>query len=525
MQLADLAAVSTDVAATRSRLAKRAALSAALHRAAPDEVALVVSYLTGALPQGRIGLGYATIRDLGTAAPAAGTAPEPEAARAPALTLRDVDGAFERIAAARGKGSQAARRDLLAALFARATAPERDFLARLILGELRQGALEGVLADAIAEAAALDAAAVRRAVMLAGELPAVAEIALTEGAAGLARFRLTPLLPIQPMLAQPAVDIDAAMEALGEAALEYKLDGARVQIHKVESEVRIFSRRLNDVTASLPEVVAAASACPARTMIVDGEVIALRADGRPQPFQVTMSRFGRKSGVASMAERLPLDVYLFDCLHHDGEDLIDRPGAERFARLAAAAQPHLLVPRLVTADRGAAAGFLEAALAIGHEGVMAKSLTGTYQAGNRGGDWLKVKLAHTLDLVVLAAEWGSGRRRGWLSNLHLGARDPDAAGSAEPFVMLGKTFKGLTDEMLEWQTRKLLALETRREGHVVHVRPELVVEIAVNQIQASPQYPAGMALRFARVKAYRKDKRAEEADTVATVRVLHERQR
>jgi DNA ligase-1 len=255
-------------------------------------------------------------------------------------------------------------------------------------------------------------------------------------------------------------------------------------------------------------------------MILDGEVIALREDGRPQPFQVTMSRFGRKSDVAAMTERVPLSVYLFDCLHHDGDELIDRPGAERFERLAAVTERDLLVPRVVTADRDTAAAFFDEALAKGHEGVMAKSLVGPYQAGNRGGDWLKVKLAHTLDLVVLAAEWGSGRRRGWLSNLHLGARDPETSA----FVMLGKTFKGLTDEMLEWQTRKLLELEIGREGHVVHVRPELVVEIAVNQIQTSPQYPAGMALRFARVKAYRQDKRAAEADTVATVRALYEQQ-
>jgi DNA ligase-1 len=510
MRLFEVVDASSVVAATRSRLAKRAALSRCLREAAPNEVPLIVDYLTGALPQGRIGLGFAIIRDLASSEPATTST----------LTLRDVDAAFARIANIRGKGSQTARREQLAGLFARATAEERDFLIRLILGELRQGALEGVLVEAIADAASLAVADVRRAVMLAGELAGVAEAALTEGNSGLARFRLTPLSPIQPMLAQPAADIDEAIASLGEAALEYKLDGARVQIHKLESDVRIFSRRLNDVTASLPEVVAAACACPARAMILDGEVIALREDGRPQPFQVTMSRFGRKSDVAAMTERVPLSVYLFDCLHHDGDELIDRPGAERFERLAAVTERDLLVPRVVTADRDTAAAFFDEALAKGHEGVMAKSLVGPYQAGNRGGDWLKVKLAHTLDLVVLAAEWGSGRRRGWLSNLHLGARDPETSA----FVMLGKTFKGLTDEMLEWQTRKLLELEIGREGHVVHVRPELVVEIAVNQIQTSPQYPAGMALRFARVKAYRQDKRAAEADTVATVRALYEQQ-
>jgi DNA ligase-1 len=508
MHLSELASASQKVAATRSRLEKRAAIAECLRRADKDEVSLVVSYLAGNLPQGRIGLGYGAIRGFDAG----------QRAASPLLTLNDVDAAFNRIAATRGKGSQAARQEELAELFARATMDERDFLIRLILGELRQGALEGVLVEAIADAAAIDVAEVRRAVMLAGELPKVAEIALTQGRAGLARFRLTPLSPVQPMLAQPAADIDAAIESLGEAALEYKLDGARVQIHKVESETRIFTRNLNDVTASLPDIVSAVQSCPAREMILDGEVIALHADDRPRPFQVTMSRFGRKSNVVAMTEKLPLTLYLFDCLYHDGDELIDRPGVERFARLSTATRPELLVPRIVTADRDTAAAFFDEALEKGHEGVMAKSLTAPYQAGSRGGDWLKVKPAHTLDLVVLAVEWGSGRRSGWLSNLHLGARDPETGG----FVMLGKTFKGLTDELLEWQTRKLLELETGREGHVVHVKPELVVEIAVSQIQRSPQYPAGMALRFARVKHYREDKRAEEADTVATVRMLFE---
>jgi DNA ligase-1 len=521
MQLTRLVDVSAEVTATRSRLAKRAALCRCLREAAaqpPGDAArtigIVVHYLTGTLPQGRIGLGFGLVRRFAGGEPAA----------VPTLTLDEVDAAFARIAATSGKGSQAARQEQLAALFARASAAERDFLIRLILGELRQGALEGVLVDAIAEAGSLDAAEVRRAVMLAGELAGVAETALTQGQAGLARFRLTPLAPIHPMLAQPAADLDEAMASFGEAALEYKLDGARVQIHKVGTDVRIFSRRLNDVTDRLPDIVRVVAACPARELVLDGEVIALRGDGRPHPFQVTMSRFGRKTDVATIAERLPLSVYLFDCLYRDGEDLIDRPGAERFEHLAAAVEPALVVPRIVTSESRVAAEFLDEALTKGHEGVMAKALGAPYQAGSRGGDWLKVKLAHTLDLVVLAAEWGSGRRRGRLSNLHLGARDPAAADAAGRFVMLGKTFKGLTDETLEWQTRKLLELETGREGHVVHVRPELVVEIAVNQIQTSPQYPAGMALRFARVKAYREDKSAAEADTVDTVRALHARQ-
>ena len=505
MLLAELVDVSSCVAATRSRLEKRAALRQCLQRAAPGEVPLVVNYLTGRLPQGRIGLGPAMLRSLAAGSGTPTGTP---------LTLADVDATFTRIAALAGKGSRSARQAELSRLYARATPAERDFLTRLMLGELRQGALEGALVDAIAAAAALDPAEVRRAVMLAGEPSSVAAAALGEGRAGLARFRLEPLAPVQPMLAQPAADIEGAMASLGEAALEYKLDGARVQIHKAGSEVRIFSRRLHDVTDRLPEIVRAVRACPAGTLIVAGEAIALRADGRPHPFQVTMSRFGRRTDVAASSERLPLSVFLFDCLYHEDDDLLTATGAERFERLAAAVSPELRVPRLVTRDAARANDFLQTALAAGHEGIMAKSLRAPYQAGNRGADWLKVKPAHTLDLVVLAVEWGSGRRRGWLSNLHLGARDP-ATGT---FVMLGKTFKGLTDEMLAWQTERLLELEIGREGHVVHVRPELVVEIAVNQVQASPQYPAGMALRFARVKRYREDKRAEDADTVESVR-------
>jgi DNA ligase 1 len=508
MQLARLVEVSNQVAGTRSRLKKRAMLSRCLQDADPSEIALVVHYLTGTLPQGRIGLGYKTIHAVARAVEDAGSAGT--------LTLGDVDAAFDALATTVGRGSQQVRREHLGALFSKATAAEQDFLVRLILGELRQGALEGVLVDAIAEAAALPSANVRRAVMLAGEAASVAEAALQEGLPGLARFRLSPLSPVKPMLAQPAADMDEAMATLGRATLEYKLDGARVQVHKRGDEVRIFSRQLNDVTASLPEIVELARNCAAQLLILDGEAIALQADGRPHPFQITMRRFGRKSDVAAQRAVLPLRVFLFDCLHHEGEDLIDQPYEARFTRLAAAVPPEHLVPRTTTDDTAVADDFLAEALAAGHEGVMAKSLTGSYAAGSRGSAWLKVKNAHTLDLVVLAVEWGSGRRQGWLSNLHLGARDPDTGG----FVMLGKTFKGLTDAMLEWQTQKLLALETSRQQHVVNVRPELVVEIAVNEIQTSPHYPAGMALRFARVKRYREDKSPKEADTVATVRRL-----
>jgi DNA ligase-1 len=510
MELQALVNASRKVAATRSRLEKRATLGECLRRAGPGDVAVAVAYLGGALPQGRIGLGPAMLRQLAQTEPAADAA----------LSLAETDRAFAEIASLHGPGSQAARRERLRDLFARATAAERDFLIRLILGELRQGALEGLLVEAIAEAAKLPASDVRRAVMLAGQPGSVAEAALRDGPAGLARFRLEPLQPIQPMLASPAEDIGEAMATLKEAALEYKLDGARVQIHRVGRDVRIFSRGLNDVTASLPEVVSTVRGLPSSSVILDGEVLALDHGGRPLPFQMTMRRFGRKSRVDALRESLPLSVFLFDCLHVDGEDLIDVPARERHARLVVATGSTGLVPRLETADPAAAGDFLAEALRLGHEGVMAKALTATYAAGSRGADWLKVKQSHRLDLVVLAAEWGSGRRKGRLSNLHLGARNPSDGG----YVMLGKTFKGLTDALLDWQTRRLLALELGREGNVVHVRPELVVEIAVNEIQRSAKYPGGMALRFARVKRFRPDKSAVEADTIDTVRSIFDRQ-
>jgi DNA ligase-1 len=432
------------------------------------------------------------------------------------MTLVEVDAVLERVANASGSGSAAERRSLLGDLLSRATPPEQAFLVRLLIGELRQGALEGVMLEAVAQASALPAPEVRRAAMLAGSLTEVARAALTEGAAGLRRFSLTLFQPVLPMLAQPAADIGEALEQLGEAALEWKLDGARAQVHKSGTDVRVFTRNLNDVTQAVPELVQVVGALPARSLVLDGEAIALRGDGAPQPFQVTMRRFGRKVDVGAARREQPLSVFFFDCLHRDGHDLIDRPARERFKALNELLPGELLVPRMVTGDAGTAQAFLAAALARGHEGVMAKSLTAPYEAGGRGGAWLKIKQAHTLDLVILAAEWGHGRRKGWLSNLHLGARDPAVGG----FVMLGKTFKGLTDEMLAWQTRTLLELEAARDSSTVYVRPELVVEIAVNEIQASPHYPAGMALRFARIKRYRPDKRPEEADSIETVRRL-----
>jgi len=375
------------------------------------------------------------------------------------------------------------------------------------LGELRQGALAGVMADAIARAADVPAAAVRRAAMLAGDLGAVAAAVIADGGAGLEGFRLELLRPVQPMLAQTAETLEEALERARPAAVEWKLDGARIQAHRVGDQVRVFTRNLADVTERLPEVVEAVRALAVKSVVLDGEAIALDAEGRPQPFQVTMSRFGSRASVEP-----PLTAFFFDCLHLDGEDLVGRPARERLAALP----DELRVPRIETDDAAEAEAFLEDALARGHEGVMVKALDAPYEAGRRGTGWIKVKRAHTLDLVVLAAEWGHGRRSGRLSNLHLGARDPTTGG----FVMLGKTFKGMTDAMLAWQTERFLELETHGDGHTVYVRPEQVVEIAFDGVQTSRRYPGGVALRFARVKGYRPDKRAEEADTIETVRAL-----
>ena len=504
--LAALVDASNRAAGTSSRLAKRDAIAECLRGADADEVEITVAWLSGETRQGRIGVGWSTLSSLrGT--PAA----------EPTLTLREADAALGEVAAASGKGSAAARGATLRALFGRATDAEQDFLVRLLVGELRQGALEGVMLDAIAAAAGLPAADVRRAAMVVGNLREVARVAMADGAAGLARFAVALHRPIQPMLATPADDIAGAMAKLGTAALEWKVDGARVQVHKAGGEVKVYTRALKDVTGSVPEIVEALQALPARELILDGEAVALAADGSPQPFQVTMRRFGRKLEVERMRAELPLAVVFFDCLHVDGASLLDRPAQERFDALAAALPAALVIPRIVTADVAAAEDFYADALARGHEGVMAKALDAPYEAGRRGASWLKVKRAHTLDLVVLAAEWGHGRRKGWLSNLHLGARDPQAGG----WVMLGKTFKGMTDALLEWQTRELLARERSRDRYTVWVEPELVVEIAFNDLQESPQYPGGLALRFARVKGYRADKEAKDADTIDTVRALH----
>ena len=500
MKLHELVTTSRQVAATSGRNAKIDLLAALLKQAAADEIETAIASLSGSLRQGRIGVGYAALR-----------AARPEgAADRPTLDLTTVDAALEQVARTRGSGSAAVKDRLLRELFLRATEAEQEFLFRLLIGELRQGALEGLMVEAVARATALDPDGVRRAAMLAGSLGPVARAALTDGAAGLARFGLKLFRPLQPMLAQAADDVAATLAQLGEAAFEYKLDGARIQVHRAGDEVRVFSRQLNDVTVAVPEVVEAARRLPLRDAILDGEAIALRPDGTPHPFQVTMRRFGRKLDVQRLRAELPLSAFFFDVLYADGTVLLGEPYSARFAVLERVVPQEGRVPRIVTRDALVAGRFFEQAIAAGHEGLMAKA---RYDAGARGAAWLKLKPAHTLDLVVLAAEWGHGRRRGWLSNLHLGARDPDTGG----FVMLGKTFKGMTDELLAWQTTRLLALENSRDEHTVYVRPQLVVEVAFNDVQASPQYPGGVALRFARVVRYRPDKRADEADTIATV--------
>ena len=508
MLLHELVSASAAVAEASSRLVKIGRLAALLQGVMPAEIEIAIAFLSGEPRQGRIGIGGAAIRD----------AKPLTAAASPMLELLEVDEAFERMAATAGHGSSAERVRLLRELLARATADEQDFLIRLLFGELRQGALEGVLLEAVARAGKASPAAVRRAVMMAGELAPVARVLLVEGERGLSRFLVQIFRPVRPMLAQPASGIDEALADLegDQVALEWKLDGARIQVHKSGDEIKVFSRNLREVTSAVPEVVEAARSLPANELILDGEVIALRPDGTPHTFQQTMQRFGRKLDVDRLRAELPLTPFFFDCLYIDGASTLDQPQIERFSTLSAIA-PFATVPSRLRPTREEAAQFVDETLRRGHEGVMVKALASGYAAGRRGRNWLKIKVARTLDLVVLAAEWGHGRRRGWLSNLHLGARDPVSGG----FVMLGKTFKGMTDEMLTWQTEKLLQLEIARDDYTVYVRPEVVVEIAFNDLQESPHYPGGLALRFARVKAYRPDKPAAEADTIETVREIY----
>jgi len=501
---ADLVGVSVRVAGTASRLAKIAALSDFLRRLEPAQVELALPYLSGDTRQGKLSVGFATLQSARTAA-----------AETPTLTITDVDQAFEQLKQLKGKGSAGRRSALLRELFARATGEEQDFLVRLMVGELRQGALEGIMVEAVASAASLPGAEVRRAVAFAGAIAPVAAAALSGSA--LDRFSIKLMQPVLPMLAQPAESMQAAIETLGTALVEWKLDGARVQVHKANDEVRIYTRNLNDVTSRVPEIVAAVKNVAAKELILDGEAIALRSDRRPHPFPVTMSRFGSQQEDERRRADLPLSVFFFDCLYADGASLFDHPTRERRLALETMLPPHLRTPALVTSSAEEAQRFYEDALGAGHEGVMAKALDAPYEAGRRGAGWLKVKRARTLDLVVLAAEWGHGRRKGWLSNLHLGARDP-ASGE---FVMLGKTFKGMTDALLDWQTKEFQKIATGQDQWTVYLRPQMVVEIAFNDLQESSQYPGGLALRFARVKGYRPDKRPDEADTIDTVRQIY----
>ncbi len=506
MRFSEVASTSGRIAATRSRTEKTALLKELLRRLEPGEVEAAVAFLSGGPRQARLGLGGAGIRE------AAGVSH----AATPTLSVLDVDETLGRIASVSGPGSASERPRLFASLLARATEEEAGFLIRLVLGELRQGALAGIMEEALARATEIPVSEIRRAMMVSGDSRAVARAALTEGRAGLSKFRLGLFQPLQPMLAQPGEDLEEALDRLGDAALEYKIDGARVQVHKSGNDVRVYSRLLNDVTVAVPEIVERVSTLPARAMILDGEVIALRPDQRPMPFQVTMRRFGRKLDVERLRSEIPLTPFFFDILHLDGRDMIDAPGGERSDTLSAYATG-MTIPRRLTTDPAEAEAFLEEALAKGHEGIMAKAVGAPYEAGRRGFTWLKVKPAHTLDLVVLAAEWGHGRRKGTLSNIHLGARDTVSGG----WVMLGKTFKGMTDAMLEWQTKRFQELQVATDGYTVQLRPEIVVEVAFGDVQESPHYPAGLALRFARVKRYREDKTPAQADTLETLRAIH----
>ncbi len=504
MQLSLLVATSNRVTATPKRLEKIGLIATLLEQLRPDEVEIAVSFLSGSARQGRIGIGYSTLRD-------AADSPAAE----PGLELLEVDRAFESLKSIQGSGSAGRKLELLKQIFSRATAEEQRFLIGLLGGELRQGALEGIMLEAVARASHVSLERVRRAAMMAGAIPAVAKALLEKGEAGLASYDVQLFRPVQPMLAQTAEDAEAAIAELGEAALEWKLDGARIQVHRSGGDVIVYTRSLNDVTAAVPEVVEAARALPAKDFILDGEVISLQPDGRPNPFQMTMRRFGRKLDVQRMKKDLPLSPFWFDLLYLNGTSLLDEPQSRRYGTLVELS-PNLVVPHTTTSAPERAAEFFEQALRQGHEGIMAKAVAAPYVAGARGQSWLKVKKPRTLDLVILAAEWGNGRRQGWLSNLHLGARDTEKGG----FAMLGKTFKGLTDEMLAWQTQEFLKLEIGRDNYTVHVEPKLVAEIAFNEIQVSARYPSGLALRFARVKRYRPDKTAADSDTFQTVQQL-----
>jgi len=495
--LSDVVTASRDVSNTSSRSAKVAILSDLLRRLEPSEVAAAVGFLAGVPRQGRVGIGHRTIYAI-----------QPAPATQPSLTIAELDHAITEVQRTTGGGSSARRKQVLTNLLARATEREADFVRRLFTGELRQGALAGLMVDAIAKAAGVHGSLTRRALMLSGDLTRTAEIAISEGEDGLRAVGFEIFRPIFPMLASTAANVREAVDGFDRSSVEWKLDGIRIQIHRRDDEIRIYTRNLNDVTGALPGIVNAVRALPVTQAVFDGEALWMNQD-RPAPFQETVSQ------IDSDAPPEGIVTFLFDVLHVDGEDLLDMPLEERAARLAQVA-PHLKIPSVITADPDEAQRVLDDALAAGHEGVVIKDAASIYSAGRRGKTWRKVKPVRTYDLVVLGAEWGHGRRRGRLSNLHLGARDPGTGN----FVMVGKTFKGLTDELLEWQTNEFLARETNREGITVFVRPELVVEIALDGVQSSTRYPGGVALRFARVKRYRSDKAPAEADTIGDLRAL-----
>jgi DNA ligase-1 len=495
--LADVVAASRGVAETSARSRKIAILAELLSLLEPDEVAIATGLLSGVPRQGRVGIGYSTMYGLDV--PPAGE---------PSLTVADLDAAISEVQAATGPGSATRRRELLQALFARATADEADFVKRLFTGELRQGALAGLMVDAVAKAAGVPTQLTRRAFMLSGDLTRTAELALAEGEGALSAFGLELFRPVLPMLASTAETVTGALSGFERASVEWKLDGIRIQIHRRGDEVRIYTRNLNEITHALPGIVDAVRRLPVQQTVLDGEALWLSDDG-PAAFQDTVAR------IDGEAQPEGITTFLFDVLHVDGDDLLDTPLHERHARLEAIA-PALTIPGTVTSDAQEAERILDDALRAGHEGVVVKDAASLYAAGRRGKAWLKVKPVQTYDLVVLGAEWGHGRRQGRLSNLHLGARDPDTGA----FVMVGKTFKGMTDELLRWQTEQLLQREVERRGIAVLVRPELVVEIALDGVQASTRYPGGVTLRFARVKRYRPDKRPEEADTIDSLRAL-----
>ncbi|CAN5836964.1 ATP-dependent DNA ligase [soil metagenome] len=502
MLFAALATVSDALAATSKRGEKATLIAAALRQMDPGEVAAAVGFLTGAPVQGRIGVGWATMRSV-----------RPDPAVEPTLTIAEVDGAIDELAAMTGSGVVAARRTLLTDVMARATAPEQRLLWGALGGELRHGALDGVMVEAIAKAAAVPVGHVRRAHMLSGDLGSAAVAALDGGEPALAAFTMAPGRAVQPMLAAPASDVGEALAATGQASVEWKLDGARIQAHRNGGVVRLFTRNLNEVTARLGTVASVVAGLPGGDMVIDGEVLGVDDEGAPRRFQDTMGDFSAEGPTLRGAD---LSAYFFDVLHAGGSPILDEPLAVRREVLMTVVPASARLPSIVTADADEAGAFLDRAVAAGHEGVMVKALDAPYDAGRRGGAWRKVKPVHTLDLVVLAAEWGHGRRTGWLSNLHLGAR-----GDGGEWVMVGKTFKGLTDELLTWQTEALRGIAVGTEdGYVVHVRPELIVEIALDGVQASTRYPGGVALRFARVRRYRPDRTAGDADHISTVQAM-----